>query len=223
MIGVEQPTMAALLARMERDGVVVRTPHPSDRRSSRFALSEAQQSLEALRSDTPMLATIAAAGKALADALQAGNRVYSCGNGGSMCDAMHFAEELSGRFRRDRPALAAQAISDVGHMSCVANDFGYAEVFSRYIEAHGRPGDVLLAISTSGKSPNILMAAQAAKDRGMRVIGLSAGGWEEHYSPCIDVDIRTPGGRYADRVQELHIKVIHILIEIVERHLGYAK
>lgn len=189
----------------------------------RFALSEAQQALEALRSDTSMLATIAAAGKALADAMANGNRVFSCGNGGSMCDAMHFAEELSGRFRSDRPPLAAQAISDVGHMSCVANDFGYAEVFSRYIEAHGRPGDVLLAISTSGKSPNILMAAQAAKDRGMRVIGLSAGGWEEHYSPCIDVDIRTPGGRYADRVQELHIKVIHILIEIVERHLGYAK
>lgn len=190
---------------------------------ARFALSEAQQALEALRSDTETLTKIAAAGKLLASTLSSGGRVFSCGNGGSMCDAMHFAEELSGRFRSDRPPLAAQAISDVGHMSCVANDFGYAEVFSRYIEAHGRPGDVLLAISTSGKSPNILMAAQAAKDRGMRVIGLSAGGWEEHYSPCIDVDIRTPGGRYADRVQELHIKVIHILIEIVERHLGYAK
>lgn len=184
------------------------------------ALREAADSLARLRYDAAALVAIESAGKALAGALHAGNRVYSCGNGGSMCDAMHFAEELSGRFRRDRPALAAQAISDVGHMSCVANDFGYAEVFSRYIEAHGRKGDVLLAISTSGKSPNILMAAQAAKDRGMSVIGLSAAGWDAPYATCIDFDIRTPGGRYADRVQELHIKVIHILIELVESHLG---
>lgn len=189
---------------------------------ARFALSEAQQALEALRSDTSMLATIAAAGKALADAMANGNRVFSCGNGGSMCDAMHFAEELSGRFRSDRPPLAAQAISDVGHMSCVANDFGYAEVFSRYIAAHGRPGDVLLAISTSGASPSILMAVEAAKARGMWTIGLT-GKADGKLARQANQVICTPGGRYADRVQELHIKVIHILIEIVERHLGYAK
>jgi len=143
--------------------------------------------------------------------------VYACGNGGSMCDAMHFAEELTGRYRLDRPALAASAISDASHMSCVGNDLGYEQVFSRYIEAHGRAGDCLLAISTSGSSKNVLCAAVAAKARGMHVIALT-GRLAASLESLSDVTVCTPGGDYADRVQELHIKVLHIWIELVERH-----
>ncbi len=180
------------------------------------SLAEAAKCLERLRSDVTTLHTIARAGQDLGLALKAGHRVYSCGNGGSMADAIHFAEELSGRYRDDRQPLAAQAISDIGHLSCVANDYGYDQVFSRYIEAHGRPGDWLLAISTSGKSPNILRAVDAAQGKGMVVIGLHGHlgcrlATESDYSIC------TPGALYADRVQELHIKVIHILIQLVER------
>ena len=183
------------------------------------SLREAATGLERLRYDTATLTTIERAGKALAAAFKAGNRVFSCGNGGSMCDAMHFAEELSGRYRGDRPALAAQAISDVGHMSCVANDYGYRDVFTRYLAAHSRKGDILLAISTSGTSENVVAAIDWARDMGRPTIGLSASGFKQRVP---DFDIRTPAGKYADRVQELHIKVIHILIEIVEREMGYT-
>jgi D-sedoheptulose 7-phosphate isomerase len=136
-----------------------------------------------------------------------------------MCDAMHFAEELTGRFRDDRPGYAALAISDPGHLSCVGNDYGYERVFARFIEAHGRGGDVLLAISTSGTSRNVIAAAEVARARGIKVIGLT-GRDETPLAKLADIAIVTPGGRYADRVQELHIKVIHILIERVERAGG---
>lgn len=181
-------------------------------------LAEAHQALERLRADRTMLETIARAGELLVSTFEARGRVFSCGNGGSMCDAMHFAEELTGRYRRDRPALAATAISDPGHLSCVGNDYGYDQVFSRYVQAHGRVGDCLVAISTSGKSPNILKAATAAKAGGMTVIGLCGQRRPEFDAVC-DIVICTPGGSFADRVQELHIKVLHILIELVERRL----
>ena len=139
-----------------------------------------------------------------------------------MCDAMHFAEELSGRFRSDRPAWAATAISDASHLTCVANDYGFEAVFSRYVEGHGRAGDVLLGISTSGTSPNILRAAEAAKAKGMRVVALT-GKPGSALGGMADFDLCTEGGtRWSDRVQELHIKVIHILIEIVEAGMGGA-
>ena len=109
----------------------------------------------------------------LADTFAAGGRAYSCGNGGSMCDAMHFAEELTGRFRDNRPGYAAMAIADPSHLSCVGNDYGYEQVFARFVEAHGRAGDVLLAISTSGTSRNVVAAAQAARRLGVRVIALT--------------------------------------------------
>lgn len=185
----------------------------------RAALDEAATSLERLRRDEAMLATIARAGELLADTFVAGGRAYSCGNGGSMCDAMHFAEELTGRFRDNRPGYAALAISDPGHLSCVGNDYGYERVFARFIEAHGRSGDVLLAITTSGTSRNVVAAAQAARALGMKVIGLTG----RAGTPIVglaDIPIVTPAGTYADRVQELHIKVIHILIELVERRLA---
>jgi len=185
----------------------------------RDALDEAAQALDRVRRDGALIGAIDRAGQLLTQAFADGRRAYSCGNGGSMCDAMHFAEELSGRFRGDRAALAAQAISDPGYLSCVANDFGYAEVFARYVMAHGRAGDVLLAISTSGTSANVLAAAHAARQRAMPVIALT-GRPDSPLGRLADVDVCTPAGRYADRVQEIHIKVIHILIELVEHGLG---
>jgi D-sedoheptulose 7-phosphate isomerase len=185
----------------------------------RAALAEAAASLERLSNDESALASIARAGELLARTFAAGGRAYSCGNGGSMCDAMHFAEELTGRFRENRPGYAAMAISDASHLSCVGNDYGYDQVFARFLEAHGRAGDVLLAISTSGTSGNVVAAARAAKALGVRVIALT-GRPGTPLTELADVAIVTQAGRYADRVQELHIKVIHILIELVERSLA---
>ncbi len=182
-------------------------------------LSEALAALQALIGNEAMLQRIAAAGQLLADTFAAGGRAYSCGNGGSMCDAMHFAEELTGRFRDNRPGYAALAISDASHLSCVGNDYGYEQVFARFIEAHGRAGDVLLAISTSGTSKNVLSAVETAHQHGMKVIGLT-GREATPLAELADIAIVTPAGKYADRVQELHIKVIHILIELVERQLA---
>jgi len=182
-------------------------------------LNEALEALQALIGNQAMLQRIAAAGELLADTFAAGGRAYSCGNGGSMCDAMHFAEELTGRFRDNRPGYAALSISDVSHLSCVGNDYGYEQVFARFIEAHGREGDVLFAISTSGTSKNVLAAVDAAHQRGMKVIGLT-GREGTPLAKTADISIVTKAGKYADRVQELHIKVIHILIELVERRLA---
>lgn len=134
-----------------------------------------------------------------------------------MCDAMHFAEELTGRYRNDRLPFPAIAISDSSHISCVGNDFGYDQVFSRYIEAHGRETDCLVAISTSGKSKNIIKAAYVAKKENMKVIALT-GRLNPELEALSDVYVCTPGGQFADRVQELHIKVLHITIELIERH-----
>jgi D-sedoheptulose 7-phosphate isomerase len=182
-------------------------------------LDEAAAVLERLRKDAAALARIEAAGALLADTFAAGGKVYACGNGGSMCDAMHFAEELTGRFRENRPGYAALAISDPGHLSCVGNDYGYEQVFARYVAAHARAGDVLLAITTSGTSKNVVAAAQTARERGVKVIALT-GRDATPIATLADIAIVTPGGKYADRVQELHIKVIHILIELVERRLA---
>lgn len=182
----------------------------------RAALLAAREALDELLSNDSQLARIEAAAEILCESLKHGGRVFSCGNGGSMCDAMHFAEELTGRFRNNRPGLAAIAIADVSHMSCVANDFGYDSVFSRYLESHGRRDDVLLAISTSGKSPSVVNAAKAARALGMKVIALTG----RSPSPLeieADLCVCCSAGPYADRAQELHIKVIHILIELVER------
>jgi D-sedoheptulose 7-phosphate isomerase len=185
----------------------------------RAALADSAAALARLAADSQAIAAITGAGHALAAAFAAGGRAFSCGNGGSMADAIHFAEELTGRFRKDRRGYAAAAISDPGHLTCVANDLGYEMVFARYLEGHGRRGDCLLAISTSGSSPNVLRAADTARELGMTVIALTGRrgsplGERAHFDLC------TPGGEFADRVQELHIKVIHILIELVERELA---
>lgn len=182
------------------------------------SLQEAHTALTNLMADETTLARVAAAAASLVESFENGGRVFSCGNGGSMCDAAHFAEELTGRYRKTRPGLAAMAINDPGHITCVANDFGYEEIFSRYIESHGRMGDVLLALSTSGKSPNVLKAVTAAEKIGLTTIALT-GQPGSTLEELADICICTPAGAFADRVQELHIKVLHILIELVERRL----
>ena len=161
---------------------------------------------------------IESAGKILVDSIINGGKIISCGNGGSMCDAMHFAEELTGRYRENRIALPAIAISDSSYLSCVSNDFGYAHVFSRFIEAFGRKDDVLVAISTSGNSENVLNAISSAKEKGMLVIGLTGKDGGEMASIC-DIEIRAPHSQYADRAQEIHIKIIHSLIDYIEINL----
>ncbi|PVY39222.1 D-sedoheptulose 7-phosphate isomerase [Pontibacter virosus] len=181
-------------------------------------LQEAQQTLNNFIADPNNIAAIEKAANAMADAVAAGSKILSCGNGGSMCDAMHFAEELTGRYRDNRQAIPAISISDVSHMSCVGNDYGYDHVFSRYIEALGNKGDVLLAISTSGNSTNVLKAAAAAKAKGMTVVGLTGKDGGKLAAFC-DVEVRVPHQDYADRVQEIHIKVIHILILLIEKRI----
>lgn len=180
---------------------------------------EAKQILDSFISDPQNFINIEKAGEIIVTAIRSSRKVISCGNGGSMSDAMHFAEELSGRYRNDRPAYAAIAISDPGHLSCVANDYGYAFVFSRMVEAIGSEGDVLFAISTSGNSENILKAIEAARKKGMKVIGLTGKDGGKMADLC-DVEIRAPHSEYADRAQEIHIKVIHSLIDYIEKTLS---
>jgi D-sedoheptulose 7-phosphate isomerase len=178
-------------------------------------LLEAQSVLDTFLNDPVQIKKIEDAATLMAEAIVNNGKILSCGNGGSHCDAMHFAEELTGRYRNNRRALPAIAISDVSHLSCVSNDYGYEFVFSRYIEALGQPGDVLLGLSTSGNSANIIKAVEAAKAKGMKVIIMSGkdGG---KLAGQADVEIIVPHFGYADRVQEIHIKVIHIFMLLIE-------
>jgi D-sedoheptulose 7-phosphate isomerase len=187
-------------------------------REIRAEFEAAAAVLETFMNDDAQLAKIERAARLLADAFDQGGKAISCGNGGSHCDAMHFAEELTGRFRDNRKGFAALAISDVSHISCVGNDFGFDFIFSRYVEAVGRPGDVLLAISTSGNSKNVIHAMRAAKERGMKTIALTGkDGGAIAREGLADIEIRVAHAGYADRVQEIHIKVIHSLILLVEK------
>ncbi|MDD2341920.1 MAG: D-sedoheptulose 7-phosphate isomerase [Tolumonas sp.] len=182
-------------------------------------LVTAQQALADFIADAENINAIEQAAKLIAASLRDGGKVMSCGNGGSHCDAMHFAEELTGRYREDRPGYAGIAISDPSHLSCVSNDYGYQYVFSRYLEAVGRSGDVMLGISTSGNSQNIITAIESAKAKGIKVVVLTGkdGG---KMAGMADVEIRVPYFGYADRIQEIHIKVIHILIMLIEKELA---
>ncbi|MGP9433832.1 D-sedoheptulose 7-phosphate isomerase [Ewingella sp. AOP8-B2-18] len=187
----------------------------------RNELNEAADTLNKFISDSANIESIQRAAVLLADSFKAGGKVISCGNGGSHCDAMHFAEELTGRYRENRPGYPAIAISDVSHISCVGNDFGFDHIFSRYVEAVGQKGDVLLGISTSGNSANVIKAIEAARTKGMKVITLTGknGG---KMDGSADVEIRVPHFGFADRVQEIHIKVIHILILLIEKEMAKA-
>ena len=155
----------------------------------------------------------------MANSVKLGGKIISCGNGGSHCDAMHFAEELTGKYRDARKAIPAICISDPSHISCVGNDYGYDFIFSRYLEALGNKGDVLLAISTSGNSRNILEGARVAREKGMKIVALTGkdGG---KLGPLADIEIRVPHNGYADRIQEVHIKIIHVLILLIEKQVS---
>jgi D-sedoheptulose 7-phosphate isomerase len=179
-------------------------------------LTDSRNFLDRFVSTDGNIAAIKAGAELMIKTLRAGSSLYSCGNGGSMSDAMHFAEELTGRYRQNRAGLSATAISDPGHISCVANDFGYEHIFSRYLQARGRPGDCLLAISTSGRSKNVILAAEYAREAGLTVVSLT-GASGSALGRLANVDISAGASEFADRIQEVHIKIIHILIELIER------
>ena len=176
---------------------------------------EAQKVLNAFIADKSNITAIEKAATIIAESFKTGAKVLSCGNGGSMSDAMHFAEELTGRFRESRKPYAAIAISDPTHITCTANDYGFEHIFSRYIDAIGQTNDCLLAISTSGNSQNILNAAEIAKKKGMKIIALTGkdGG---KLASMADIEIRVAHFNYSDRIQEIHIKIIHSLIHYIE-------
>lgn len=155
----------------------------------------------------------------MSKAIQSGGKIISCGNGGSHCDAMHFAEELTGRYRENRKALPAICISDASHITCVGNDFGFEFIFSRYVEALGNKGDVLLAISTSGNSANVINAAKAAKEKRMVIATLTGKNGGE-LAQLADINITVPHMGFADRIQEIHIKIIHVLILLIEKQVA---
>ena len=189
---------------------------PSD--PIRAAFEESAATLQAFLAEPACLSGVRRFVELAAAALRGGKKLMACGNGGSMCDAMHFAEEWTGRFRRDRAALPALAFSDPSQLTCIANDFGFEEVFARSVEAYGREGDVLVALSTSGNSPNVRKAVEAAKRKGVTSVGLLGKGGGE-LRALVDVAIVVPRAQTSDRIQEVHIKVLHIAIEAVEREL----
>lgn len=178
--------------------------------------TEAASTLKQFMENEQNMLHIESAAKLMAECLINGGKIISCGNGGSHCDAMHFAEELSGRYRGNRRSLAAMAISDPSHISCVGNDYGYDFIFSRYVEGLGKAGDLLLGISSSGNSQNIIQAMETARAMGMKTVGLTGkdGG---RMAPLCDIEIRAPKSDFADRAQEIHIKVIHALIDSIEQ------
>lgn len=181
-------------------------------------LDRIASNMELLRSDATAREALAEGAARLAVVLRDGGTVFSVGNGGSLCDAMHFAEELTGNFRAPRAALPATAIADPAHITCVANDFGFERVFERYVEAHVHGADALLAISTSGSSANVIRAAELATERGAFVLALT-GNPGSRLGAVADVDVCTPFGPHSDRIQEAHIIVVHLLVDLVEQHV----
>jgi len=185
----------------------------------RRAFEDAENALAAFRHDGNALVEIERCARLIVEAFRSGGCVYACGNGGSMADAMHFAEEFTGRFHLDRRPYPALALGDQTHLTCVGNDYGFDHVFSRQVEAFGREGDVLVVLSTSGSSQNIVRAAEAARQRGMKVVGFLGKAGGDVRALC-DVVIIAPGADSA-RVQELHMLTLHAVIEAVEKELGH--
>lgn len=185
-------------------------------------LAEAKSELDAFMNDPLTAPSIMEAANLMATCLTQGGKIISCGNGGSLCDATHFAEELTGRFRDDRRPLPAMAINDPAYITCVGNDYSFEDVFSRWVEAFGKTGDILLAISTSGSSKNILKAAAAARRLGMKVVALTSKK-SKSLAELADVVVAAPDAPHSDRIQEIHIKVIHILIQSIESLLTSSR
>jgi D-sedoheptulose 7-phosphate isomerase len=184
------------------------------------SLLEAQQELDAFINKEKNIDAIEEAATVCVKALNDGHLIISCGNGGSLCDATHFAEELTGRYRHDRRPLPAIAINDPAYLTCTGNDFSFAEIYGRYVEGVGHTGDVLLAISTSGNSEDIINAAKKAREKGITVIALTSEG-KNKLSENADIVICAPQAAHSDRIQEIHIKVIHILIQAIEAGMGF--
>ncbi|QDV09965.1 Phosphoheptose isomerase [Planctomycetes bacterium Poly30] len=184
----------------------------------RASFQTARATLDAFLGDESNLEAVGQFAALCEGALTSGGKLMACGNGGSMCDAMHFAEEWTGRFRGNRSALPAIAFSDPSQLTCIANDFGYDQVFARSVEAYGRPGDVLVCMSTSGGSPNAILAVQKAKEMGIKTVALLGKGGGQ-MKDLADLSIVVPHATTSDRIQEIHIKVLHIAIEAVERSL----
>ncbi len=181
------------------------------------SLKSAQQTLNNFIENENNLVLIEKAIETFITTLKGDGRLMACGNGGSMCDSMHFIEELTGRYRKDRDPISAIPMGDPSHITCVANDYGYEYIFSRNVQAWGRKGDTLLAISTSGNSENVIKAVEMAHQKGMKVVGLlgkSGGKLKDMVDVPLIVDCPI-----TDRIQEIHIKLIHIFIEGIERSL----
>lgn len=185
-------------------------------------LCQARDELELFLADPDTAGSIAQAADICIAALKSGNKIISCGNGGSLCDATHFAEELTGRYRGNRRSLPAISINDPAYMTCTGNDFDFSDIFGRYVEGVGNQGDVLLGISTSGTSANVLKAADAAKAKGMKVIALT-GPSGNPLAQTADAAVCAPAAPHSDRIQEIHIKVIHILIHSIENGMGFTE
>lgn len=182
----------------------------------RAAFEDARTVLDAFMEHADGFANVPRFAEAALETVRAGGLLMAIGNGGSMSDAMHFAEEWTGRFRGDRRAIPAIAFSDPAAMTCIANDFGYDEVFARQVEAHGKQGDLLVAISTSGNSPNVIRACEVAHERGVTTVGLLGKGGGR-LKEQVDIPVIVPYSASSDRIQEVHIKVLHNVIEVVER------
>lgn len=181
------------------------------------ALNSAHETLTIFMADEQNINLIDKAITQFVKTISLDGRIMSCGNGGSMCDSMHFVEELTGRFRKDRDPICAISMGDPSHITCVANDYGFEYIFSRNVQAWGRKGDTLLAISTSGNSENIIKAVEVAKEKGMKVVGLLGkdGG---KLKSMVDIPLIVEN-TVSDRIQEVHIKLIHIFIEGIERQI----
>ncbi len=184
----------------------------------RNSLNEAKDVLATFLSSEKNIDAIHEASKWMIHAIENGSKIISFGNGGSLCDAMHFAEELTGKYRDYRPALPAVAISDPSYITCVANDYSFSDIFSRFIEAMGKEGDIAFAISTSGNSDNTILACETARKKNMKIIALT-GNTGGKLGALADIEIRVPFTGYSDRIQEIHGIIIHILIETIEKKL----
>jgi D-sedoheptulose 7-phosphate isomerase len=180
-------------------------------------LVDANKTLTAFMNDSEQINRCKNFSDLLINSINKGANIFTCGNGGSHCDAMHFAEELTGRYRKDRRPLGALALGDASHVTCVSNDYGFKYIFARQVEGLARSGDVLIGISTSGNSENVILAIEAAKKKGMKTVALLGkdGGLMKN---MVDLPIIVPATT-SDRIQEVHIKIIHIVIETLERHL----